>query len=256
MKNQCTLVISSTDEAQDMWKYYSIFQKKYWNDCPFEIVLINETLLNNDSELCFDRQVLAAGSKWSDMLMKGLDEINTKYVILNFEDQWPKHEIDNYRIMRVLNRMRMDGIGCMQMFRQYKNRREEYIEIPFGKAYRMSCSASVWDREFLLECLEVGESPWRFETYGSYRDNTNNMPVFAMTLPVFPFVNAMRKGVIRREAVKFAKMNNVMMNTDRKRQSIYEDFIERAKSSVYDFAPNLIIKTKKKLKREIGKNEI
>lgn len=249
MKNKCTLVISSTDGAKDMWKYYSIFQEMYWQDCPFEIVLINETVSIDDSNLCFNRQLLIDESKWSDMLKEGLQKINTKYIILNFEDQWPRRKVINKRITEALHKMEIDTIGCMQIFKKYKNVNSEYIKISFGDAYRMSCSTSIWNREFLIECLESGESPWHFETHGSYRKNTNKMPVLAMVSPAFPFVNALRKGIIRKEAVRFAKHNNVQLTTNRKCQSVYDDVIERIKNIIYDFAPNIIIDTKKKLKK-------
>lgn len=251
MKDMCTLIIPSTDSAKDMWSYYSAFQKMYWNDCPFEIVLINETfpLPDKNTSFCFNKQILVNENKWSDMVKEGVKKVKTKYIILNFEDQWPKRKINNDRIIKALEMMEINELGCMQIFKKYKNVSGEYIEILFGEAYRMSCSTSIWNREFLIECLDAGESPWHFETCGSYRENTNIMRVFAMSYPAFPFINALRKGVIRREAVRFAKKNNIILSTNRKRQNIYEEIVERAKNIVYDFAPNLIIETKKKVKK-------
>lgn len=211
----CSLVISSTDTSSHLWGLYSIFHKKYWSNCPFKIYLLNEKEKLYENSSVFNIQILNDEKHWSNMLLASLKTINSKYVILNFEDQIPIMNVINSKIIDTLKFMDQNSVGLVQIWQNnfhFLRNKLKFIKIPFGTPYRMSCSTGIWNKDFLINCLKPNESPWKFEKEGSFREFSNKLQVYKTNHSLFRYLNVQRKGKIRYKARKifihFFKNNN------------------------------------------------
>ena len=65
MNDNCTVLVASCDKYADLLGPFSTRWRKFWPDCPFEVVLVTENEPENAKELCFDRVVACgAGGNW------------------------------------------------------------------------------------------------------------------------------------------------------------------------------------------------
>ena len=82
-----TVLVASCDAYNDVARNFIGLFRKYWQDCPFEVVFVTEEKIV-DSEGCgFDRNILCGpGGSWCSRLVKALDEIKTPYVLMLCDD--------------------------------------------------------------------------------------------------------------------------------------------------------------------------
>ena len=227
----CTLLISSTDKSEELWKYYTFFHNYYWSNCPINVVLVNETVQKKEDYI-FEKQLLINEDSWSSMIIKALKLIDTKYIIFNFDDQWPIKSINNSELIVALNVMEQNKIGCLQI---YSNKSNKTYKISFGEKYRMSCSTSIWNRDFLLTCLRENENPWEFEKNGSNRISSNSMDVYVYEKNIFPYLNVLKKGKVRREAFIVSKSHGIKLKIkNRKKQHLIPSIIEKIRLIIFD----------------------
>lgn len=70
--SDCTVLVASCDKYADLLRPFSALWEKFWQDCPFETVLVTETA--PATRLQFDRVITCgAGLNWSSRLVQALD---------------------------------------------------------------------------------------------------------------------------------------------------------------------------------------
>ena len=135
---------------------------------------------------CFDRQIelpsnfhfyslgkQLPASKWSDGLLKMLDEIGHKYFILMLEDYWLYDEVNIPVINNLAGNMnddilRIDISGNRYAY-SHKKLNNGLVETFSNAPYQMSFQAAVWHKHNIKKVLKKDENPWQSEINGSGR---------------------------------------------------------------------------------------
>lgn len=168
MKDLLTIICVSCDEYADMWPNFFKCKQRYWPDCEFETVLVNNELIVDISGI----KVINCGinAQWSTRTRMALEQINTKYVCFMLEDFWISKKVDNSLIAEVLNTMEDDGLKYYKLdsFSKIKTRHykstDHLYEIPSTLKYGISLLTAIWDREYFLQMLGKEDyNPWLFE---------------------------------------------------------------------------------------------
>lgn len=202
----CTVLVTSCDAYRDVERPFLTLFRRYWPDCPFELVVNGET----GAEPGFDREVLCGkGKTWSQMLVEALDAISTPYVIMLMNDYLLNAPVDTELMLRRLGEAKQaDALNyrlCPDPPRAEKN-----------TAYAISCKAGIWNRGFLRSVATRTKSAWEFERYGSYMfDLSDSRPLLVTARQEFPFVDAVHKGywepegmaLLRREGLESAAVS-------------------------------------------------
>ena len=206
MNADCTVLVTSCDAYRDVEGPFLTLFRRYWPDCPFELVVNGETGAVDG----FDRAVLSGkGKTWSQMLAEALDEVATPYVLMLMNDYYLESPVDTALFMRRLGETKArDALNyrlCPDPPRAVKN-----------TAYAVSCKAGIWNRGFLRDLAARTKSAWEFERYGSFMfDMSDPRPILVTERLEFPFLDVVHKGywepfdveLLRREgiAIDFAK---------------------------------------------------
>ena len=206
MNSDCTVLVTSCDAYRDVEGPFLTLFRRYWPDCPFELVVNGETGAVDG----FDRAVLSGkGKTWSQMLAEALDEVATPYVLMLMNDYYLESPVDTALFMRRLGETKArDALNyrlCPDPPRAVKN-----------TAYAVSCKAGIWNRGFLRSLAARTKSAWEFERYGSFMfDMSDPRPILVTERLEFPFLDVVHKGywepfgveLLRREgiAIDFAK---------------------------------------------------
>lgn len=208
-----TVLVASCDAYNDVARNFIGLFRKYWQDCPFEVVFVTEEKIA-DSEGCgFDRNILCGpGGSWCSRLVKALDEIKTPYVLMLCDDYYLESTVDTGLFLKRLDQAKQfDAVNLRlipnpKTFRQFN---DELMEYPKCTAYCIATQAGIWNRQFLRRLADGLASIWEFERYGSFMVGDEKRPLLVTPTKEFPFVDAVHKGCWEKFGVDVCRRNGV-----------------------------------------------
>lgn len=239
----------SCDRYADLWDPMSAFLKKFWPDCPYEILLSTESAAPASGS-AFRRVVHSGSPAWSGRVLDTLETISTRYTMLLLDDLWPSRSIDTAAVERILDTMERDQIGDVHLREEGADQRDyegdsAYRVYESGAPYRISASASIWDTAFLKSVLQPDESAWEFERIGSYREAGDRMPVLvckATPLSVVCGSGAVEQGKWEPRALDFAREQGVSVDSGKRPVKNKKDRLKKSiKNLIYNSNPKLIL---------------
>ena len=234
MKN-IAIIISTFDDAKDLWRPLEDTYKKFWADCSFPIYLTT----NYESPIFEFFLPLNIGKElsWSDNLIKSLMKIEQEYVLLTFDDLFLVSKIDNQRINGLMNKAVDRGYNYLQFYRSISEGKSIEGGL-FRKAknakYKNSTIWSFWRKEVLISLLQEDENAWEFEIYGNAR-SADIDGFYSTKSNVIPFVNGVIKGSWNPAAKNKIKSLGIELCANRKSLS----FFESIKYQIRDFQFNM-----------------
>ncbi len=211
MKNrQCTILVTSCDAYRDVERPYIELFRKYWSDCPFEVVLLTET----DPTCGFDRVITTGkGLTWSQMLVEALDQIDTPYVLMQMNDFMISQKVDTALIIKRLEQMIAANAVNLRLIPtppgRIKWRDTDLLEHPKDTAYCVSCQTGIWERKYLQDLASRNKSAWEFERYGSFMVGGESRPILVSPIREIPDVDTVHKGHWVPAGVKLLKDNDI-----------------------------------------------
>jgi hypothetical protein len=131
--------------------------------------IISPSVIEN--KIGHDFEILYSGpGEWSNRLIKLLEFIPTEYVLYSQEDHWPELEPPLYEAMEFVIKHDLHRLQISPVNQFYSLTGSE-LPLFFHKSskYLVSHQPSIWRKDFLLSCLEPGESPWVNEYEGTKR---------------------------------------------------------------------------------------
>ena len=115
--------------------------------------------------------------EWSDRLRALLAQIPTDYVLYMQEDHWPTQSppdlAEMMRIMEEKQLLRLHLGPIASFYTLFQGENTIYFS-PESK-YLVSHQPSIWKKDFLLDCLKPGETPWVNEYKGTLRLQQNTL---------------------------------------------------------------------------------
>lgn len=177
----CTVLVNSCDRYQEAWNpFFSLF-RKFWKECPFEVVLATETYNYSDFNV---RTINTGNGVWSKRLNTVLRKIDTPYVLFFLEDYFLHAPVRHEAFMEVLNKMIKDeNVGAFY-FNRIGGYRTPSIKYPDFYdmnnseiiQYHLNCQVGLWSRMAFIEATNIDLSPWEFEMegFGKVSDQLKN----------------------------------------------------------------------------------
>ena len=196
MKNtDCTVLVCSCDKYHDVEKPFIALWRKFWPDCPFETVLLSETLSTEG----FDRAILTGGEKtWCEMLAEALEKIESPYVLMLMNDYFLNAPVETAAFLRRLDEAKRFNAASLRLNPMPPGQKpwegSDLLEMPKNVAYCVTCQASIWNKGFLQCLARRNKSAWEFERYGSFMVGDEKHPLLVTPTKEFPFVDAVHKG--------------------------------------------------------------
>lgn len=167
--------------------------KKFWPGCVKSwLPIINSNELNNkvwghsdidnfyfgtdvhtgiDSDVHPFTKIYSGSGEWSDRLINLLSNIDCDYVLYCQEDMWPSSFPPNLsEMMKIVSEKQLLRLQLSPIVQFYSLSGSE-LPLYFhpSSKYLVSHQPSIWNKKFLLSCLEEGEDPWQNEYKGSLR---------------------------------------------------------------------------------------
>lgn len=209
--NDVVLVVVSCDKYKDLWTPFFHCLFKYWPDCPYPIYLASNKAKFSDSRV---KPILIGPDKdFSSNLLCILDSIETKWLILWFEDALITKTIDTKRVSKLIDLAQKEDVGYLKLTVDTpliftKNRHQEIGPIPKGVKYRSAIGLALYKKETIIKLLKPRASAWELDR--SQTSNSLDDPFYALTTncisnhPI-PVINGVIKGKWSFNTPKFLK---------------------------------------------------
>lgn len=237
----CTVLVCSCDKYSDLHGPFITLFRKFWPDCPFEVVLVTETIAGDSS--AFNHIVLSGpGKPWCRMLSDALGKVTTPYILLLMDDYLLSAPVDTPRVLRRFEEAKRFSAASLRLVPKPPGKTplpgSDLLEMPKNQAYCVTCQASIWRRDFLLGLALKNNSAWEFERRGSFDVGDETRPLLVTPTQEFPFVDAVHKGYWEKAGLALCMANGVAVDLARRtRPPILIRAIEALKSIVFAVAP-------------------
>lgn len=219
----CTVLVTSCDKYRDIDGPFIKLWRKFWPDCPFEVVLLTESEHPLEGEFggAFDRVIsVGKGKSWSESVVEAIEKITTPYVILQMNDYFPYKKVDSSLLISLLEVAKGADALLLRMIPRPPADGEAYLSpnaegvkmrvFPKNKAYAASCQPGYWNAQFLKNLALKNKSAWEFERYGSYMfDLSDSRPVLMTEEETFPGVDALHKGYWTKDGAALLKREGI-----------------------------------------------
>ena len=211
MDNELTILVCSCDSYEDSWYPFFKLLKKYWQDCPYEIVLNTESKkfsydgLNITCLQAFKDKTVPYGER----LLFHLDKIKSKYVLLMLDDFFIRDYVNTERINNYLEVMNNNpDIATVTLCNGFED--DDYDDGVLSDCclrpkycnYKMNLQCGIWNREKFISFLRKNETPWDIERYGSIRCCHSDDKFYILKKEAIPPINYGKKeglswGIVR-----------------------------------------------------------
>jgi hypothetical protein len=197
----------------------------FWKDCPFPVTLVTDRGTEPwDLGQRFD---VGDDRGWCKNLLAFVKDVPEDKVLLLQEDFWLNFPTDTAFINRAVAAMNADP--KIAAFRIYPCPgpegpiNEEYGLLRPGSAYRVSCQATIWRKDELVNLLERFDHPRDFEIQGTIYANAERAHLKYVAVeerdpnkwPIQYYCSAITRGEFDRGALEFCKKMGVPVHEGR-----------------------------------------
>ena len=192
IENRCSLLVSSCDKYSDLWVPFFQCLDLYWSQRQLNTFILCESKRSDIDGIKFINSGKKAAN-WSSNLKYALEKIETKYVCLMLEDFFLRSLVDHSKFMYCLNFADINNADMIRLLKKPTLYSKQKIsdklisKLNIHAPYRVSCQASLWNRETLISLLEPGETAWEFEINGSKRSKNRNLQFYATKKSVLTY---------------------------------------------------------------------
>ena len=240
--NNVAVLISTYDDAEDLWTPLEQTFQKFWKNIKLPIYLT--TNYKKFESKLFTSLQIGEELSWSDNLIKSLNKVDQEYVLLTFDDLFLTANVDNQLIEQLMKRSIESKFNYLQFYRSI-SRGKRVDNLIFKKSnhtkYKNSAIWSFWNKNVLLELLEKEEDAWEFERNGNVRSYKYN-DFYSTRSNVIPFVNGIVKGMWNPLAKNKLKQLGFSISDNRDSLKPLDTLKYKARDLQFDFLTYIIHK--------------
>lgn len=213
--NELTILMTSCKKYDDILSIHEKMFEKHWNDCQYKRMLVMDEITPGADYLKQYDDVLVCGKETGAKnhlrITMALEKIDTPYVMFLQEDMLLFDQVDNKKLLFVLNFVKKVNAGACRLEPFYG--RDDYadpvvetdgkiVKSHKNTPYRVSYAPSIWNKEFLLDISRHFEFGADFERKGSELCEKRLEEIYAYRYLAYPYTNAIWRGKWNIQAVR------------------------------------------------------
>lgn len=164
--NNMAICVASPNSYADVFGVFYQCFKKYWTDCPYELILSTNsqqydgiTVLNNYQE----------NDTWTMRMLDAVNHVHTKYILMICDDIMIANHVDNTEIENILKDMEKYQIkfvglaNCLKGNSFYPGSLLDRVK--FETPYSRNLQCGIYEKSYFLKYLsDPEESAWSIES--------------------------------------------------------------------------------------------
>lgn len=166
--SKVAIMITSCDAYADCWKPMIFSLDKYWPDCEWPRYIV--TNYKEDNTLPNTGFVKVGDDKrsWCTLAKRGLESIDSEYIVFFQEDYWLSRKVNNTAIKSHLQYMEENGIDYLKITRDILRDEKRigdtiYCDNPLDIRYSFNTAMAIWRVEKIVPLMIEGWTGWEFE---------------------------------------------------------------------------------------------
>lgn len=173
--NHLTIVVNTCDAYHDVLDIFFHALNNYWPNCPYPVIINAESNTYDYIAGVHNYRSRRSEDDWGDRLLSTLGSIDTEFVLMLYDDFILNALVSNERVEEALKLLKSQIKGVVAYLIKtslpLESLKSESIFIPLqNKAnYRLNSAPAIWRRRALMEYTFMGDTPWAWEVFGSYR---------------------------------------------------------------------------------------
>lgn len=220
MNDRLSIIIYSCWKNRDMWEIFSQLFRKYWNDCPYQVILVTDMYREMDRQYVFT-QIVQSDDTWAKMIKEAIKQARTPYVSLWMDDYLLCDYVQNEDIEKQLKRAIKYNAANMRLTESpichgHWRKHENIGYYKRGTAYSLATQIGIWDSSFLNRTIEDEWSAWDFERIASLKKDRDSLkgkqPILVALDYEFPYEEGVRKGKWMQQGAKLCKRNGIKID--------------------------------------------
>ena len=200
------VVMLTCDKYEAVWDTWYHYFKKYWKlDVP--VYFINDKLDCPFDDMTQIKVDIPEIELWTKKLRVAVEQIPEQHLFILLEDLFFNQSIDDIfmDVYATFKALEADALRILM-----KPTHSALIPIHRGlprnmvrrlhqrDKYLIAYSPNIWDKDYLLEALQVDENPWHSEVKGTKRMWDKGKKIYEIELTGW-YTNSMRLGKIQPE---------------------------------------------------------
>lgn len=254
--NRVAILIYSCQKNSDMWAIFCKLFDKYWSNCSYEKILLTDKYPKGVEDVSFD-QIVESDGNWHDMIVAGISQAKTKYVMLFMDDYLLCDYVDEKKIESF--------VDDAEKYSAANIRFAESPTIPYsvfsldakyhlyeaGTAYSFSTQVGLWNAECLKNYINPVWSAWDFERIGSMEIQDLQHPLLGSATYRFPYEEGVRRGRWMDVGVRLCERNEINIDfTKRPQMTNFQLAWIYFKGGILAMNPSLIVRIQNVLQRK------
>jgi len=175
--SKVTMVVNSCDEYKDVWPLFFCALDEYWPNRAFGVVINSgsEVKKIKKTKLYLNNVDKENGNGWGLRLLRTLASIETEYVITVFDDYILESIVDISQVNSIISFMddhpyaAVYYLNAVCLKSHVDDENSSYRLLKDRVDYRLNSAPAVWRRKDLMNYIGIGDNPWAWEVFGSYR---------------------------------------------------------------------------------------
>lgn len=203
MKNDCTILVISTDVNSDLWNPYFKLLVKFWDNLKYKVILSTQSSKYNCDDLEIENINSHNNVIWGQRVLECLDKISTEYVLLFLDDYFIKSEVKQTELDYYFKYMdNHKDVNCIYLNTLINNSNsktdcEKLVELRKGERYSSNCQVGIWRKSKLAEIISPFENPWQLELFGGHRTIFFSGKYFCLSNEKFKPIDYCRYGLCK-----------------------------------------------------------
>ena len=217
--NRLSIYVSSPDSYSDVLAVFIKGFRKYWSDCPYELILTTNSITYEGITCICNYKT---GDGWVDRTLEALPKIHTKYILLLCDDIIISHNVNNKNIEMILDYMenhnikfcRLNPLSHGEVIKELPILRKVYKNTP----YAVNLQVGIFSKEYFEELLGDGSlSAWAIENKINAQASNARAEYFndivSTSQVVVPFIHGVYKGKWINSSIKMLKKRGLWIES-------------------------------------------
>lgn len=206
-----TIVVNTCNAYQDVLGIFFHALKDYWPDCPYPVVINTESRAYTHPARVHHYVTPDGEDDWGARLRSTLSSIDSEYVLTVYDDFILNSHVSNHRIEQALGLLKSQANNVVAYLVKMEtplsrtNTDDAFIAIKDRVEYRLNSAPAIWRKQALMDYTDVGDTPWAWEVFGSYRTWGDGKVFYSLnpkSSDIYPYNHAKGGAVYRGKWVR------------------------------------------------------
>jgi len=174
-RQDLTILVNTCDAYHDVLSIFFHALQDCWPDCPYPVVINTESRAYSHPARVHHYVRSGSLDDWGARLLSTLQSIDSDYVLMLYDDFILDGYVSNQRVLQALNLLKSQAHSVVAYLidtalpLSSTDADDVFIPIKDGTDYQLNSAPGIWRTQALMDYTAVGDTPWAWEVFGSYR---------------------------------------------------------------------------------------